>query len=270
MPRFVVPGWHLAPRRGGAIIKRLTKGVDVSVPADEKAPALANRSDDHGRRLDSWKEIATYLGSDVRTIQRWETRDNLPVHRLQHSKIGSVFAYTAELDAWRDARDQISGEKASGLEPRTASTIAQRSWRAVAAVAAAAVLIAVLTSALVWRSTSGAADAGARLHSMAVLPLTDLSSAQTEAYFVDGMTEALIARLSATRDLRVIAHRSVMQFRDRRASARGIAKALNVDAVIEGFVFREGDRVRITHAWSEGIPRRPSGLARTIAVCAMF
>jgi hypothetical protein len=58
------------------------------------------------RRLDSWKEIATYLGRDVRTVQRWETRDGLPVHRLHHSKLGSVFAYAAELDGWRGARDR--------------------------------------------------------------------------------------------------------------------------------------------------------------------
>jgi TolB-like protein/Tfp pilus assembly protein PilF len=218
----------------------------MSVPAHEKAPAPANRSVDRGKRLDSWKEIATYLGRDVRTIQRWETRDDLPVHRLQHSKIGSVFAYTGELDAWRDARDQSSDEKASGAGPRTASTNAQRSWRALAVLAAAAVLSAVLVSAWAWRSTSGAGTARARLHSVAVLPLTDLSVTRAQTYFVDGMTEALIARLSATRDLRVIAHRSVMQFRDGRASAREIAKALNVDAVIEGSVLREGDRVRIT------------------------
>lgn len=218
----------------------------MSIPANQKAPAPANRSVDRGKRLDSWKEIATYLGRDVRTIQRWETRDNLPVHRLQHSKIGSVFAYTGEIDAWRDSRDPSSSENASGAEPGAAGTIAHRSSRALAVLAAAAVLIAVLGIAFAWRSTNGAGDARARLHSVAVLPLTDFSRTQEQTYFVDGMTEALIARLSTTRDLRVIAHRSVMQFRDGRASAREIAKALNVDAVIEGSVLREGDRVRIT------------------------
>ena len=56
-------------------------------------------------RLDSWKEIAAYLDRDVRTAQRWERRDGLPVHRLHHSKRGSVFAYASELDAWRASRD---------------------------------------------------------------------------------------------------------------------------------------------------------------------
>jgi tetratricopeptide (TPR) repeat protein len=71
---------------------------------EEGQSAAADRP---GRRLDSWKEIAAYLGRDVRTVQRWERSGHLPVHRLLHSKRGSVFAYSSELDAWRDARDPV-------------------------------------------------------------------------------------------------------------------------------------------------------------------
>ena len=45
-------------------------------PEAEKAP------------LDSWKEIASYLERTVRTVQRWEKKDGLPVHRHQHEKRG--------------------------------------------------------------------------------------------------------------------------------------------------------------------------------------
>jgi adenylate cyclase len=55
-------------------------------------------------RLDSWKEIAAYLRRGARTVQRWEREEGLPVHRLQHEKLGSVYAYRAELDAWFVAR----------------------------------------------------------------------------------------------------------------------------------------------------------------------
>ncbi|MCP5116054.1 MAG: hypothetical protein GY953_34945, partial [bacterium] len=51
-------------------------------------------------RLDSWKEIAAYLKRGVRTVQRWEHSEGLPVHRHVHSKLGSVYAYRPELDAW--------------------------------------------------------------------------------------------------------------------------------------------------------------------------
>src|SRR5450759_1385660 len=55
-------------------------------------------------RLDSWKEIAAYLKRGARTVQRWEREEGLPVHRLPHEKLGSVYAYPAELDAWWSAR----------------------------------------------------------------------------------------------------------------------------------------------------------------------
>ena len=55
-------------------------------------------------RLDSWKEIARYLGRDVRTVQRWEQQEGLPVHRHFHRKRGSVYAITAEIDRWRADR----------------------------------------------------------------------------------------------------------------------------------------------------------------------
>ena len=48
--------------------------------------------------LESWKEIAAYLKRDVTTVQRWEKREGLPVHRHLHDKSGSVFALKHELD----------------------------------------------------------------------------------------------------------------------------------------------------------------------------
>lgn len=61
-------------------------------------------------RLDSWKEIAAYLRRDVRTVQRWEKSEGLPVHRHQHDKLGSVYAYKAELEKWFTTRQQQASE----------------------------------------------------------------------------------------------------------------------------------------------------------------
>src|SRR5260370_41234599 len=58
----------------------------------------------NGERLDSWKGIAAYLGRSEKTVRRWEDSEGLPVHRLQHEKRGSVFAYRAELDQWWESR----------------------------------------------------------------------------------------------------------------------------------------------------------------------
>lgn len=54
--------------------------------------------------LSGWKDIAVYLKRGIRTVQRWEREEKLPVHRLQHEKLGSVYAYAEELDAWWASR----------------------------------------------------------------------------------------------------------------------------------------------------------------------
>ena len=65
------------------------------------------------RRLDSWKEIAAYLGRGIRTVQRWEREEGLPVHRLAHADRGSVFADPAELTEWWKSRQMAPTAKPS-------------------------------------------------------------------------------------------------------------------------------------------------------------
>lgn len=57
-------------------------------------------------RLNSWKEIAAYLDTSVRTVQRWEQTEGLPVHRHEHASIATVYAYTSEVDAWFGSRQR--------------------------------------------------------------------------------------------------------------------------------------------------------------------
>jgi hypothetical protein len=62
-------------------------------------------------RLDSWKDIAAHLNRDVTTVQRWEKREGMPVHRHLHDKMGSVYAFRTELDVWvRSRRPRASQE----------------------------------------------------------------------------------------------------------------------------------------------------------------
>jgi Tol biopolymer transport system component len=67
---------------------------------DATAKTGGSSQDPPPERLDSWKEVASYLGRGVTTVQRWEQEEGLPVHRLPHAKRGSVFAYRRELDQW--------------------------------------------------------------------------------------------------------------------------------------------------------------------------
>jgi TolB-like protein len=61
-------------------------------------------------RLDSWKEIAVFFARTIRTVQRWERTEKLPVHRHIHGKLGSVYAFGSELLAWRHARSRQHAE----------------------------------------------------------------------------------------------------------------------------------------------------------------
>src|SRR6187401_280353 len=70
-------------------------------PKGQRTPASGQSPED---RLDSWKEIAAYLGRGIRTVQRWEREEGLPVHRLAHEKRGSIYARREELAAWWESR----------------------------------------------------------------------------------------------------------------------------------------------------------------------
>jgi len=69
-------------------------------------------------QLDSWKEIASYVRRDVSTVQRWEKREGMPVHRHLHDKRGSVYALGSELNAWLESRkDTLPEEETEPAEP---------------------------------------------------------------------------------------------------------------------------------------------------------
>jgi serine/threonine protein kinase len=109
-----------------------------------------------------------------------------------------------------------------------------------------------------------------KIQSIAVLPLANLSGDPQQEYFADGMTEELITNLAKISALKVISRTSMMQYKGTKKSLPQIAKELNVDALIEGSVLREGGQVRITaqliqastdqHLWAESYQRDLHGV----------
>lgn len=77
----------------GTFVNDRAQGPEPHSSAPGPAPEVSDR-------LSSWKEIAAYLGRDVRTVQRWERTQGLPVHRHRHSRLSTAYAYKSELDAW--------------------------------------------------------------------------------------------------------------------------------------------------------------------------
>jgi len=245
-------------------------------------------------QLDSWKEIAAYLGRDVTTVQRWEKCEAMPVRRHVHDKRSSVYALTSELDTWRQSRkprpdennqpqvhDEPASPAATSPKPisRTGSPRGLRRWLAVAATVAIALAVTV---AYVMRRGHTVVVAHPKISSLAVLPLKNMTGAPSQEYLADGMTDALISRLSSIHDLRVISRTSVMRFKNPQISVPEIAKTLNVDAIVEGSLMRDGNRIRVTaqmirastdeHFWSQTYDRElrdvftvESELAQSIA-----
>ncbi|HEX6847159.1 MAG TPA: tetratricopeptide repeat protein [Chitinophagaceae bacterium] len=135
------------------------------------------------------------------------------------------------------------------------SLFKKRSFRLIALSLLVLTIIAIVVLSYLPSKQNSAID------SIAVLPLANLSGNQSQQYFVDGMHETLISELSKISALKVISRTSTIQYKDSKKTMKQIAKELNVKALIEGSVIREGDKVLITiqlingttdkHIWSK-------------------
>jgi TolB-like protein/DNA-binding winged helix-turn-helix (wHTH) protein len=154
-------------------------------------------------------------------------------------------------------------QKAIGAAvPAPPATKPARLWLKLLLAGAAS--IALLAAAFLVYRRFGVTER-TPIRSLAVLPLKNLSGDPAQEYLADGMTEEVIGRLASLRDLRVISRTSSMRFKDTKLSAPEIAKTLGVDALVEGSVIREGDRIRVhaqlirgasdEHFWSESYDR---------------
>ena len=185
--------------------------------------------------MDSWKAIANYLQRDVRTAQRWEQEEGLPVHRHEHKKQATVYAFRHEIDAWRAGKEKA---------PVTRSTGGLKSgW--ISAVFILLVLLTI-TSWFVIRSPDEA-DTRIIQKLIVVLPFQDLSN-EPLVPLADALTEEIGARLASANPemLAVIARTSAMTFKARESSIEEIRQRLGVDYALEGSIRRDGDMVRIT------------------------
>ena len=121
-----------------------------------------------------------------------------------------------------------------------------------------------------------------QIHSIAVIPLANLSGDPSQEYFADGMTDELITALAKNRNLRVVSRTSAMQYKGVKRPLPDIARELNVDGILEGSIERTPNSVHMTiqliyaptdtHVWAESYDRDlnqayslPGELSQTIA-----
>lgn len=134
-------------------------------------------------------------------MQRWEHEEGLPVHRLQHEKQGSVYAYADELDGWWSSRQVRLENQPPDAPPGP---------------------------------------------SVGVLPFADLSSAQDQEYFCDGMAEEIIGALSRVRGVRVTSRSSSFRFRGKFVDLPTAGRQLKVATLLEGSVRKQDSNIRVT------------------------
>ena len=145
------------------------------------SPAAERPSDD---RLDSWKEIAAYLKRDVTTVQRWEKREGMPVHRHVHQKMGSVYAFKTDLDAWARSRGSalvaetgIEPVAVGSTEPPLVPAERRRRWGLWLVAVAGVVLLALVA----WQLQKARRPPENPLADARFLPLTDFDGIERAA-----------------------------------------------------------------------------------------
>jgi TolB-like protein/tetratricopeptide (TPR) repeat protein len=245
-------------------------------PVDPNGSAVSRL---HDKKLVSWKEIAVHLGREIRTVQRWEKTEGLPVRRHEHQKRSTVYAYASELDEWFKKRQpaddpeadaafepeldvaDVSTESDNGnqsllaqpAQPSSATdddlagsraqvAVGSKRKRLAKALAAVAAIFIMAYAVFRWIQPSAFLKRKVRL---VVIPFTNLSGDPKQDYFSAGLTDEMITRLGNLdpQHLGVIAPASSTALAGKPIAE--IGHALEVQYALEGSVLRDGNRVRI-------------------------
>jgi TolB-like protein/DNA-binding SARP family transcriptional activator len=221
-------------------------------PDARRVLLLLGRLGDRGSALEFYERFARRLRSDLELDPSSETVAALEA--ISTARQERAAAPTTRISAATTTGEAAAKVPAPLNAAPTSATVESGKGRprwGVATLAGLAVLI--LAAALVWTEFHKSAGAekppsipAEKPPSIAVLPLANLGADTSAQYFSDGMTDELIATLSQVEGLRVAARTSSFVYKNRNVPLTEIARALNVDAVLEGSSLHEGNRVRIT------------------------
>ncbi len=153
---------------------------------------------DEKKILQSWKEIASYLGRAERTCRRWEKEFGLPVHRMDGSPRASVFAYEEELDRWLDRllhEKKISSRKSFFL-----------SQKKIVIVLSISILFVSILAVVTWKilSTKTGVSSSSGKPSLAILYFRNNTEEEIYDYLRRGFCDLLTSDLSQSRYLNVL------------------------------------------------------------------
>jgi TolB-like protein/DNA-binding winged helix-turn-helix (wHTH) protein len=195
----------------------------------------------------------------IETIQRTGYRFIAPVSTERNR-------LAAEEDNALTQTDPASSPGSAYATPAPRAATRHRSWWLAAGAAAVAI-----AGVAAWIVHARSASAAAPVHSIAVLPLENISGDPNQEYFADGMTDELTTMLARDSTLRITSRTSVMQYKNAHRPLAEIARALHADAIVEGSVSRTPERVHMTvqliradtdsHMWAQSYDRNADDIA---------
>lgn len=265
-------------QRGELLLRLEKRPMELLILLLERRGELVTR-DEIAAKLwgkDVFLDVDHSINTAVRKV-RGVLRDDPEKPRYIETVVGKGYRFAAPVVCRNgnfnsatvvESNVQVQISPSPVLEPASATVVATKSSEkrfgssGMKVALGAAVVLALLAIAwMFYRGSRAKNTAQPPIKALAVLPLKNLSGDPTQEYLADGMTEELIGRLSGIHDLRVISRTSAMQFKDTTLSVPEIAKVLNVDAVVEGSVIRERNRIRVhaqliraatdEHVWAE-------------------
>ncbi|MHB8756219.1 MAG: hypothetical protein ACYC92_14895 [Candidatus Acidiferrales bacterium] len=223
-------------------------------------------------RLDSWKEIALHLKRDVRTAQRWEVSEGLPVYRHQHGKNDSVYAYKSEVDSWWASRRPAVQKQDPGKEDvqklelhkqhhekgqRDFDLRIQPSLPRSLRFFLCTIMIIVTALAvqevrrLLQEHFASDPFALTGMQTLAVLPFRNISS-DLDPKFALGVTDDVTHDLREVGTLHVMGITSTMPFQNTSEPPGQIARQLHANKVLLGTVTRFNGQIHIAAQLIDG------------------
>ena len=226
--------------------RRASSNTPYDEPDARRVLMLLGRLGDRGSALEFFERFSRRLRSDLELDPSPETVSALNAISTARQERAAT-SHTSLSSATTPGETVASG----GPTSVTAASGRGRSRWPVATLAGVGILILVaVVVRFEFQKSAGAQKPGSfaaeKTPSIAVLPLANLGADTSAQYFSDGMTDELIATLSQVEGLRVAARTSSFVYKNRNVPLAEIAGALNVNAVLEGSSFHEGNRVRIT------------------------
>jgi len=274
------PG-QFALRRAGHRIRLERKPMELLILLAEKQGQLVAREEiiEKVWGKDLFFDAECGINNIVRKI-RAALNDDPERPRFVETVVGKGYRFIGPIEVL--AKPEVPRQESARAQPPPAQGRKAASRLALAIGASLVLVLLVWRGAETLRPQRSAALGAASIRSIAVLPFTNLSGDPNQEYFADGMTEELVTETGKLGALRVISHTSVNRFKVTKTPLQEIARELQVDAVVEGTVAREANRVRVTanlvqafpemHLWAESYDRDlrnvldlQSEIARTIA-----